>query len=159
MVFKNNATKCDSKWWSFHQCKDFPISNLGSMLVCTTNDDQLWKTNVDFVEIKFHLNENNEWHFFFNWIGFKLHWVEFKYIEWILIWNSIEKKCYANWRKRYWIFFSLIWCWIKKSFKTTQIQKTPFHAFFYLGMVKQIQGWNCPSDDYNLWNLTFSYLN
>jgi len=42
-----------------------------------------FKKKIDFVTIKFHLNENIEWHLHATW-----YWIEFKYIEWKL--NSIE---------------------------------------------------------------------
>jgi hypothetical protein len=32
------------------------------MLLCITNDDQLKKNCIDFVKIKFHWDENSEWH-------------------------------------------------------------------------------------------------
>jgi hypothetical protein len=37
--------------------------NLGFTLLCTTNDDQLMEKWIYFVKIKFHSNENIEWHY------------------------------------------------------------------------------------------------
>jgi hypothetical protein len=36
--------------------------NLGSALLWTTSDNQLMKEKNDVVEIKFHSNENIQWH-------------------------------------------------------------------------------------------------
>jgi hypothetical protein len=66
-------------------------ANLGSMLLHTKCDDQLTKKSIFyFVKIKFHSNENIEWH---------CMQLQFKYIKWNsnlialkFIWNKIELK-------------------------------------------------------------------
>jgi len=64
--------------------------NLGFALLCTTSNHQLinwWKKKVDFVKIKFHLNENIEWHCMhleLNQNLLILNPIEFKYIDWHL---------------------------------------------------------------------------
>jgi hypothetical protein len=54
------------------------VTNLGSMFSCTICHNQLinwWKKWFDFVEIKFHLNENIEWHCMHL---VQIHWMEFQ---------------------------------------------------------------------------------
>jgi hypothetical protein len=62
-----------------------PYSNLGSALVLhyEWQSTQLTKTNwIVFVKIKFHSNENIEWHCMQLELNFKFsNWIEFKYIE------------------------------------------------------------------------------
>jgi hypothetical protein len=86
--------------------------NLGSALLCTTNDHQIinwWKKWIDFVKSKFHLSENIQWYFMqielnsnstiglrFNWIEFKFHW---RKIRWCKLMKKVLKISF-------WI-----WCW------------------------------------------------
>jgi hypothetical protein len=39
------------------------FNNLGSPLLCITNDDGMMKKWGDFVETKLHLNEHIEWYY------------------------------------------------------------------------------------------------
>jgi hypothetical protein len=103
----------------------------GTLWVAIWSIDE-WKS--DFVEIKFHSNENIEWdcmHLVLNvnWIS---NWTQFNS-------NSIEKKWYANWWRR----FSnlLVNVMLKnKNFKNTQIQKYTFPCFFTWEWARQILG-------------------
>jgi hypothetical protein len=58
------------------------------MLLCIINDDDLMEKWIDFVKIKFHLNENIEWHRmqfelkFLNLMEFDMIWI---YLNWIPI--------------------------------------------------------------------------
>ncbi len=64
--------------------------NLGFALPCISSDDQLinWSQRViDFVKIKFHLNEDIEWHYM---IEIQLNWIEIKYINWNLNWFELN---------------------------------------------------------------------
>ncbi len=45
------------------QITSYIIGKLGLHVTNTTNDDQLMENLIDSQEIKFHLNENIEWHF------------------------------------------------------------------------------------------------
>lgn len=54
------------------------VTNLDSMFLCTTSHNWLinwWKKWFDFIEIKFHLNENVEWHCMHR---VQIHWMEFQ---------------------------------------------------------------------------------
>jgi hypothetical protein len=54
-----------------------------STFLCTTIDDETMKKWVDFLKIRFHSNENMEWHCmlfelkFMNWI--QIYWTKFKF--------------------------------------------------------------------------------
>jgi len=63
---------------------------LGFALLCTSSDDQLinWsQRSIDFVKIKFHLNENIEWYCM---IEIELNWIEIKYINSNLNWFELN---------------------------------------------------------------------
>jgi len=78
-------------------------TNLAFVLLCTTKDDEKKK-----LEIKFHLNENIEWHC----MQLELNWNTLDSYSIKLSLNLIEEKWDANWSKKYWKFachfFSII---------------------------------------------------
>jgi hypothetical protein len=107
---------------------------------------------MDFLEIKFYLNENFEWHYME--IEFNSRFVIlFKNIKWNS--NSIEEKWNANWCRRYWKSIHGYGVGKKKNFQNTKIQKDKHLSIpLYLGI-----GFTNSILELSKDNLKFSYLN
>jgi len=56
-VSKNIMGLVDDIWYNDE------VIDLGSTLLCNIMTIKKWKKWIDFMEIKFHSNENVEWHF------------------------------------------------------------------------------------------------
>jgi len=98
---------------------------MGSALLSST----LMEKIIDFVKIKFHLNQNIEWLLHKIW---NLNWVQ---IDWI------EKKKDKNW----WIFLwksIMIMVLAKKTLKRHKCKIKTFSFLFIWKLVKSILIWN-----------------
>ncbi len=104
----------------------------------------LWKNWIDFVKIKFHLNETIEWYCMqleFNPIPIELNAIQQDS-------NSIEEKWDAKCWKMYWKFTYEYG--VGKNKLQRQIQKETVPCLFIWKWVKHILIWNFPSVDFLL---------